>query len=204
MSCPAGLQRAISDPMPAFLLENPLLRIQLVMTNRRVDLIEESIDIAIRVRERVDTDLDLPTKQIGASKRILVASPALLNRLGNPETPADLQNFPLLHQQEQPGHMGWSLANASGDEASIDVQPRLATGDLATLVHAACAGIGIALLPRDICEMELVGGNLIQVLPGWGVADGIIHIVYTSRRGMLPGVRAVIDFAAEALRTAAT
>jgi DNA-binding transcriptional LysR family regulator len=151
----------------------------------------------------VDTDLDLPTKQIGTSKRILVASPALLNRLGNPETPADLQNFPLLHQQEQSGHIGWILANASGDEASIDVQPRLATGDLATLVDAACGGIGIALLPRAICEMELVGGNLKQVLPGWGVADGIIHIVYTSRRGMLPGVRAVIDFAAEALRAAA-
>lgn len=105
--------------------------------------------------------------------------------------------------------LGFALVNRVGDqpanrERNCYCQPRLATGDFATLLHAVCAGIGIALLPWAICETELLGGDLIQVLPGWGVADGIIHLVYTSRRGMLPGVRAVIDFAAQALDTAAT
>ena len=202
ISCPLGLQRALSDPLPAFLADNPMLRVQLVMTNRRVDLIEESIDIAVRVRERLDTDGDLQMKRVGTSKRILVAAPALLERFGTPHTPADLQSLPLLDQQEHPGPHRWTLTNAEGDEASIDVVPRLATGDLATLVHAARAGLGVALVPRANCEVELAAGELVQTLPGWGIADGILHLIFTSRRGMLPGVRAVIDFAAQALSVA--
>jgi len=203
ISCPLGFQRAISDPLPDFLLANPLLRVQVVMTNRRVDLIEESIDIAIRVRERLDTDGDLQMKRIGVSKRILVASPSLLGGMGPPDAPGDLQRFPLLHQHEQQGAIGWVLANAAGEQALVDVLPRLATGDFVTLIHAARAGIGIALLPRANCEAELASGELVQVLPDWGAADGILHLVFTSRRGMLPGVRAVIDFTANALRVAA-
>lgn len=84
----------------------------------------------------------------------------------------------------------------------VDVQARLSTGDFAILQDAAIAGAGIALLPQTDCDLALASGELIQVLPDWGVADGILHLVFTSRRGMLPGVRAVIDFAAETLRDA--
>ncbi len=202
MSCPLGLQRALSGPLPAFLDAHPLLRLQLVMTNRRVDLIEESIDIAVRVRERLDTDGELQMKRVGTSKRILVAAPALLERFGTPGAPADLQGLPLLDPQEHAGPHRWMLSNATGDTASIEVAARLSTGDFSTLVRAARAGIGIALLPRANCEPELAAGELVQILSDWGVADGILHLVFTSRRGMLPGVRAVIDFAANALSAA--
>ncbi|MGO9834045.1 MAG: LysR substrate-binding domain-containing protein [Polyangiaceae bacterium] len=202
ISCPHGLQDLISQPLPAFLAANPSLRVQVIMTNRRVDLIEEGVDIAIRIRERLDTDADVQLKKLGTSKRILVAAPQLLAEVGGPTAPADLMRFPLLHQQELPGPSAWTLMSRAGQKETIAFQPRLATGDFGLLVGAACAGIGIALLPRANCSAELVSGRLVQVLAPWGVPDGIVHLVFTSRRGMLPGVRAFVEFAADALRAA--
>ena len=103
LSCPLGLQGAIAGPLPGFLAAHPQLRVQCIATNRRVDLIHEGVDVAIRVRERLDTDADLQVKQIGISRRILVASPDLLAKAGVPMSPSDLANFPVLHQEEQSG-----------------------------------------------------------------------------------------------------
>jgi DNA-binding transcriptional LysR family regulator len=202
ISCPHGLQEGLAKKLPAFLIRNPLLRVQLIMTNRRVDLIEEGVDIAIRVRERLDTDADVQVKKIGSSKRILVAAPQLLAQSVPPVRPRDLLRFPLLQQNEQPGPTAWTLVNGAKDRETIGFQPRLATGDFAILVGAACGGVGIALVPRANCKAELDSGRLVQLLAPWCAPDGILHLVFTSRRGMLPGVRAVIDFAADALRAA--
>src|SRR3984957_4444139 len=146
LSCPLGLQGAIADPLPGFLAAHPRLRLQCIATNRRVDLIHDGIDIAIRVRERLDTDADLQVKQIGISRRILVASPDLLAKAGVPMSPSDLANFPVLNQEEQSGGT-WHLAAENGDISSVTVEPRLGTGSLDILIAAACHGIGVALLP---------------------------------------------------------
>jgi len=202
ISCPHGLRGTISPPLPAFLAAHPLLRVQVVMTNRRVDLVEEGIDIAIRIRERLDTDADVQVRKVGTSKRILVGAPSLVADVGRPTKPADLMRFPLLHQQEQPGPGAWTLIGPAGQPATIEFQPRLATGDFGLLVAAASAGAGITLLPRANCAAELASGQLVHVLPPWSGADGIVHLVFPSRRGMLPSVRAAVEFAAEALRAA--
>ncbi len=173
----------------------------MIMTTRRVDLIEEGVDVALRVRERLDTDADVQVKKIGSSVKILVASPRFLAQVGQPAAPAELSRFPLLHQHEQPGPSAWTLKKG-GMLETIEFKPRLATGDFGVLASAACVGLGIALLPRAICRTELASGQLVQVLPDWAAPEGIVHLVFTSRRGMLPSVRAVIDFAAETLRAA--
>ena len=116
-------------------------------------------------------------------------------------TPSDLSRYPLLHQQEQLGSSTWVLGSEHNEQQSVNVQPTLATGDFGVLVAAARAGVGIALLPEPNCAKELEAGSLVRVLPGWNVAGGILHLVFPSRRGMLPSVRAVIDFLAEALRS---
>jgi DNA-binding transcriptional LysR family regulator len=199
LSCPLGLQGAIADHLPAFLVAHPQLRIQCITTNRRVDLIHEGIDVAIRVRERLDTDADLQVKRIGVSGRILVASPNLLAAAGVPMSPTDLANFPVLHQEEQGGGP-WHLTTESGETSSVSVEPRLASGSFDILIAAARRGTGIALLPANYCKEALAAGALVRVLPEWSGSDGILHLVFVSRRGMLPSVRAVIDFAAAALR----
>lgn len=202
ITCPHGLQEILTKALPPLLAAHPSLRVQVVMTNRRIDLIEEGVDVAIRIRERLDTDANVQLKKIGTSKRILVCAPQLLAELGRPSAPVDLQRFPLLHQQEQPGPSSWTLTDRAGQNETIQFQARLATGDFGLLVAAACEGTGITLLARGNCSAELASGRLVHVLPTWGAPDGIVHLVFTSRRGMLPGVRAVVELAADALRAA--
>ncbi len=202
MSSPLGFQSVIAAALPAFLAAHPRLRVQCVVTNRRVDLIHEGVDVAIRVRERLDTDAELQMKRIGISRRILVASPSLIAKMGKPSAPDDLTDFPILHQDTR-GASVWNLAAQSGETKTVAAEPRLATGSFDILIAAACAGTGIALLPAADCREALAAGALTRVLPQWSGVDGILHLVFVSRRGMLPSVRAVIDFAAAALKSSA-
>jgi DNA-binding transcriptional LysR family regulator len=202
MSCPLGLQTAIAAGLPGCLAAHPRLRLQCIVTNRRVDLIHEGIDVAIRVRERLDTDAELQLKRIGVSKRILVASPMLLTRMGEPSTPDELVRFPTLHPDPE-GSSVWRLVNESGDAKAVAIEPVLATGSLDILIASACQGTGVALVPAMNCKEALAAGALVRVLPDWTAVEGILHLLFTSRRGMLPGVRAVIEFVAAALKSSA-
>jgi DNA-binding transcriptional LysR family regulator len=89
-----------------------------------------------------------------------------------------------------PGAKGLDRGRAEGVSA----------GDFTILIQAAQAGIGVALLPELQCQDALRDGQLIRILPEWSAKDGIIHLVFPSRRGMLPGVRATIDFLAATLK----
>jgi DNA-binding transcriptional LysR family regulator len=200
LSCPLGFQERIAASLPSFLASHPMLRIQCVITNRRVDLVHEGIDVAIRVRERLDTDADLQVKRVGLSRRILVASPAFVTKHGEPVTPEDLGKLPILHQEQQGGEV-WHLTAEDGRASTVAIEPRIATGSFEILIAAACHGAGIALLPATNCREVLASGALVQILPQWSGIDGIVHLVFASRRGMLPGVRAVIDFVAAALKS---
>lgn len=200
LSCPLGLQTAIAASLPSFLAAHPMLRVQCIITDRRVDLIHEGIDVAIRVRERLDTDAEFQIKRIGVSKRILVASPALLETGSGLSVPADLARFPILHHGDQGGEV-WHLTATDGQTCTVPITPRMATGSFDILTTAAAQGAGIALLPAANCRDALTSGALMQILPAWSGIDGIVHLIFASRRGMLPGVRAVIDFAASALKS---
>jgi DNA-binding transcriptional LysR family regulator len=202
LSCPFGLQTAIASGLPEFLAAHPRLKLHCIVTNRRVDLIHEGIDIAIRVRERLDTDAELQMKRIGVSRRVLVAAPRLIAVLGEPTAPQDLARFPTLHLDPE-GPSVWSLATEAGDSQSVTIEPTLATGSLDTLLACATHGTGVALLPEINCKEALTSGALVRVLPDWSGVHGIVHLVFASRRGMLPGVRAVIDFLADALKSSA-
>src|SRR6202030_4632597 len=103
---------------------------------------------------------------IGVSRRILVASPNLLATADVPMSPAELVNFPVLHQEEQSGS-SWHLTDENGEISSVPVEPRLASGSFGILMAAACQGAGIALLPATYCQEALATGTLVRVLPEW-------------------------------------
>jgi DNA-binding transcriptional LysR family regulator len=199
ISCPQGADRLLAAELPAFLARHPRLRVQVIVSNRRVDLIEEAVDVAIRVREKLDTDADLQVKIVGRSSSMLVASPAFLDAHGRPQTPAEVASLPTLSQAERPGLDRWTLVDESGAEEFVVHEPRLSSGEFAVLRQAAIEGVGVAFLPEYACRDPLRDGRLERVLPAWGGREAILHLVFTSRRGLLPGVRAVIDFLAELL-----
>ncbi|AKQ57255.1 LysR family transcriptional regulator [Bordetella hinzii] len=200
VSCPISIAQQLLAPLlPEFMDTWPEVSIQMLATNRRVDLINEGVDLALRVRTRLDTDAELVVRQLGAASGTLVASPAYLQRHGAPDSPEDLVHHMTLSFNDPQTEVVWSLHNGEGQERAITVAPRLCCNDFIVLTEAAVRGRGIALLPSVATQAELRRGELVPVLPDWRSPEGIVHCIYPSRRGMIPAVRAFLDFLFERL-----
>jgi len=196
MSCPVGLLSARVAPMVAsFMARYPRVNLQLEETNRRVDVVAEGIDLAIRVRPPPLEDSELAMRVLSDRGQCLVASPALVERCGGrPMGPADLAAWPSMDRWAPQEVHRWVLLGPEGACAEVRHSPRYVTGSLFALRDAAVAGVGVVQLPRMVIERERASGALAEVLPGWEPRREIIHCVYASRRGQLPTVRALIDF----------
>jgi DNA-binding transcriptional LysR family regulator len=198
MTCPVALLDAIVGRMLAdFMARYPRVEVHLEATNRRVDVVAEAVDIAIRVRPPPLQDSDLVMRVFGERRQCLVAGPALFDRHDMPKVPADLSRLPsLAHGSPQSEH-AWDLYGPDNARARIRHQPRLITGDMTALRDAAVAGVGVVQLPNMIVRPSLERGELRRLLPGWSPRADIAHAVFASRRGLLPAVRELIDFLAE-------
>lgn len=200
ISCPVSLAQQILAPLlPEFLDTWPAVSVQVLVSNRRVDLIREGVDLALRVRTRLDTDAELVVRRFGTAMSTLVASPAYLQRHGTPETPQDLVNHITLSFNEPQPEARWTLRNLQGEEVEVAVHPQLSCNDFIMLTHAAVRGRGVVLLPDEAVREEMRRGQLVRVLPEWRSPEGILHCIYPSRRGMMPAVRALLDFLSERL-----
>jgi DNA-binding transcriptional LysR family regulator len=180
-----------------FLAANPLVEIHLESTNRRVDVIGEGFDIAIRVRFPPLERTDLVMRKLDESRQCLVAGPALLGGRVALDNPADLNGLPSLDLGPARRDHVWRLERATGERAEIANEPRLVTDDMAALRAAAIEGVGVVQLPTLMIFDDVQAGSLVNVLPDWAPRPGIVHAVFPSRRGLLPSVRALLDFLAE-------
>jgi DNA-binding transcriptional LysR family regulator len=200
VSCPVSLaQTIVAHVLPDFLIQYPKVQVRLLASNRRVDVINEGFDMAIRVRDKLDTDASLVLRSFGQSRVLLVASPAFLDAQGRPDTPDGLERLPLLSMLEHEGAQLLDLTDAQGHKATVEMQARATCGEFAVLFEAAKRGVGIAMLPEFVCAPAITRGELEVVLPQWSMPQGTMHFVYPSRRGQLPGVRAFVEFLAERL-----
>jgi len=172
------------------------VRLILDATNRRVDVVQEGLDLAIRVRRPPLADSELVIRQLGTSATILVASPQFLAKNGNPATLEQAGKLPTLALGHVSERFEWTLYDPGGNAISVQHKPRLATDDLSTLRLAALDGIGIAELPRELVQSNLRDGGLVHVLPTMVSIEGIVHAVYPSRRGMVPAVAELITMLA--------
>ena len=201
ISCPTGLlQGGVADILASFLAKHPRVRIALDATNRRVDVVDEGLDIALRVRKPPLEDSDLAMRAFGPDEVILVASPELIAAHGEPKTLEDVARMPTLSMASADERSTWRFLGADGKPAELTHSPRLRTDDLFTLRRAALQGIGAALVPRLLVANDLEGGALIRLLPSITAHVGIVHAVFPSRRGMVPAVRALLDSLSETVR----
>lgn len=198
LAMPPGFAPMIADILPGFMKRYPQVRIAILMAGRPVDLIEERIDVALRVRESYDSDQSLIVRRFGATRRHLAASPAFLARHGE-ITLETIGRVPTLSMDENGARAIWTLLNADGEVRDIAHTPVLACADFGVLERAAIEGIGLGLLPDTIADRGFKSGLLRHVLPEWSTAEAAVHAVFTSRHGMLPAVRALIDYLAENL-----
>jgi DNA-binding transcriptional LysR family regulator len=187
----------VADILGRYLTAHPQVRIALEATNRRVDVVDEGIDIAIRVRVPPLEDSDLAMRSLGPSEMILVCSPALVAAHGEPLALTDIERMPTLSMGTVGKEHIWRFVGADSKPAELTHSPRLSTEDLYTLRRAALRGVGVACLPALLVTDDLSSGALIRLLPSLSTRSGVVHAVFPSRRGMLPAVRTLLDFLSE-------
>jgi len=196
----APLSFALIGPMVAAFLERyPDVHVELVCSDRVVNLVEEGFDVAIRAGHLVDSALI--ARRLGAFKRVLVASAGYLKRHGRPKSAADLEKHPCIVFGSSPTPTLWTLHSG---EKRIDVRvpARLLANDMDLMLDAARAGIGIAWLPEHLLVGDLARGRLKRVLADWTSPETPVHAVYPSARHLSPKVLAFVELLRKQFSTA--
>ena len=200
VACPVTLAQTTLGPLlPEFLARYPKVRLDVRVSNRVVDLVEEGFDVAFRVRSTLEASGSLVVKRFGLSRTLLVASPAQLERQGHPTTVAELARLDTLSMSGVDGTASWQLTGPKGETQQFESQPRYVADDLLTLKFAAIRGVGMCALPDYMCSDDIRDGRLVAVLPEWSLPQGIFHAVFPSRRGLIPAVRTFLDFLGESI-----
>ena len=189
--------REVIPLLPAFMQLHPELRIDLLMNDRHQNLVIEGVDVALRFGTLVDSSA--VARRLGASPRLLVASPAYLALAGSPDAPESLANHEVIV-----GPLGIGLESCTfqrdGHTTSVRVEGRLTTSANMASVAAAVAGLGIASVALWNCRSELASGALVQVLADWQMDPIELHAVFAVGRAAKPSARAFADYLATALR----
>lgn len=193
VTAPASFGRMHISPMVTrFLERHPAVELDLGLTDGLVDLVEEGLDLAIRITQPADSSMI--ARRLAPNRRVLCASPAYLERNGTPETPDDLagHNCLVMHNQ----HV-WTLESADG-EHHVRVRGSLQTNNAEVLRDAAVSGLGIARKSTWDVGHLLQSGDLIPVLPRYSVSTHVaIYAMYPSARFLAPRVRAFMEFLQE-------
>ena len=201
-------QRFLAPLLPEFLARFPEITLKLSLTEEARDLVENGIDISLRLGNAAEPLLAI-RKLTDASERILFASPDYLARHPPLQAPEDLLRhncltWPLDGRHED-GHALWQFRGPGGAR-ELRIAGTLQANNAEVLREAALAGLGIPLLPVWCVAADLAAGRLQRVLPAWQATpttfDHCIYAVYQRHRHMPPKIRAFVDFLAQALRAA--
>lgn len=156
LSCPLTVAHgALGALLPVFLARFPKVRVQMLVTNRPVDPVDDGVDLALRVRPVIENSATLVAKTFGTSRTMLVAQPALLMRQGPVHSTADLSRLDTVAMAVGDGRSSWRLVGPDGQVIVHTHEPRYVADDLLSLLRAAVAGTGAALMPGYLCRADL-------------------------------------------------
>lgn len=192
-------QTMLSRLLPEFLRRYPEVRVQIRVTNRVIDLFEDSIDVALRVRSEPPQSANIVVRPLWRTEQMLVGAPSLLQQNAPPLAPDDLAGFDTLDTPSGEGRHVFNLIAPDGTRHTHEHEPRLVTADLMTIREAVLDGVGIAALPESMYGNALRAGQLSPVMPGWTLPVPQLYAVFVSRQGMPPAVRAFVDYLVEKL-----
>jgi DNA-binding transcriptional LysR family regulator len=198
VSAPSGFGLSHLVPiLPEFLQRHPQLKLDLGLSNRFVDLIEEGYDLAIRVGTLRDSRL--AARRLGSNRRVLVAAPQYLRAHAPPRHPRELSAHACLILAIGTHPENWALV-ARKSRHAVRVDGPLLSNHVQAIRAACVAGLGIALLPAFALDDDVAAGRLVPVLPQWTTAEQGIYAVYPSHRLIPAKVRALVDHIEQRLR----
>jgi len=175
-----------------FMRLNPKLQIELSFEDRHVDVVEQGIDVALRMGRLADSTLG--ARYLGVNPWVLAASPDYLAQRGTPAVPADLAGHDALIYSTVQGDARWLFTARDGHVQPITVRGPLRSNNLSALLEAARGGLGIAALPRYVAHGALQRGSVTAVLTDWSLPSQEIHAVYPSPRLVPAKVTGFVDW----------
>jgi DNA-binding transcriptional LysR family regulator len=183
---------------PQFMSRHPKVMLDVTLSDRVVDLVDEGVDLAVRVARLPSSSLI--ARQITSTRVVLCASPQYLQRRGAPTHPAGLAQHDVLSYSLLSTGEAWQFTAPDGRPVSVEVSPRMRTNSGDTCRAAALQHQGIILQPSFIVGSDLASGRLVEVLPGYRCFELGVYAVYPSRKFVSPKVRLLIDFLVESFR----
>jgi DNA-binding transcriptional LysR family regulator len=204
-AAPRGLLRvtaplsfgALGSIVAEYLEKHAEVEVEMVCTDRQVDLVEERFDVAIRAGPLADSTL--VGRKLGTVQRVLVAAPSYCKRHGIPRAPADLQEHACITFRVGATPNVWVL-ESGGKEAAVHIKPRLSVNELEVMRAAAIAGLGIAWMPIGACAEDIRKGRLRLLLPNWRSAEVPVHALYPTTRHLSPKVLTFVELLSKRLR----
>jgi DNA-binding transcriptional LysR family regulator len=197
LSLPAPLGLYLSDRLAALLERHPELSVELLFRDEPSDLVEEGIDLEVRLG--LIGDSSLVCRRIGWTTAFLVAAPAYLEKRGPPRTPGDLGRHDCICYRRGGDGRSWHFSDGAG-EVGVRIAPRLIVNNAVAVHRAALAGVGIAVLSHILAAPDIQAGRLVNLMPDFPPTRLPINLIYTSRRNLPFRVRTVIDYLAAAMR----
>lgn len=188
--------RYIAPLIPEFCLRYPELQLELGFSDRTVDLVEEGIDMAVRITGELKTSL--VARKLAPARMVCCAAPAYVERYGSPRSPEDLRGHNCLTYSYAPAANSWTFLH-DGREIGVPVKGRLRanSGDMSR--HAAAAGLGVALLPTFLVSDELREGRLLPLLADYAIPEIGVYAVYLPGARRSARIRAMVEFLWDAL-----
>ncbi len=179
-----------------YLQHYPEVQLELMLTNRFVDLVAEGFDLALRAGHLEDSSMI--ARRLGESRMLLCAAPAYLEQHGTPQNPEQLREHICL---AYPGGDGRTTLqfSSSNSLSQVEIKGRLVANSVTTLRDAAIAGLGITTLPSSLCRDALDRGLLLPIMQEWQLPEDGVYAVYPSPRHLTLKVRSFIDFIAQRL-----
>jgi DNA-binding transcriptional LysR family regulator len=190
-------RRHVTPCVLAFQRDNPDLRIELELADRNLDLVDEGLDLAVRIGPLADSTLT--ARRIGTVRRLLVASPAYLSTHGTPLTPANLTGHATIVSFSRGGLLEWRFRDGGGRDRVVRLSPRLLVNDIEVMLQAARFGHGVArALSYQVVE-EIQSGSLVRLLADFEPAPEPVHLLFPSGAMIRPNTRAFVRFAGDYL-----
>lgn len=184
--------------LPALQARYPELTVDMVLDDRKVDLVEEGFDLAIRIGELPDSSL--VARRLGPCRHVVCGSPAYFARNGVPQSLEDLSQHAAITYRYTNAPDEWHFLAPDGDHRQVSVTSRIKMNSSLALREALLNGAGVTLTPTFVVGADIRAGRLRAVLQGYRAMEVSIYAVYPQRKHLSPKIRAFVDFLAEHIK----
>ncbi len=178
-----------------FMTQNPGLTLEVTLSDRLVDLVEEGVDLAIRISQLKSSNLI--SKRLASTEMLVCASPNYLQTYGTPLTPQDINHHQVIGYAYWFTKNEWQFTSAAGETETIKTQPKCITNNGDTCLALAIDGQGLIMQPRFVVETALKQGQLVTLLPEYHIMSLGIYAIYPSKQHLPMKVRRLVDFLSE-------